>query len=126
MLTILVVDDEASQRLLLARILQARGYEVIEAADGRAGLDQYYRHLPAVVICDILMPEVDGLELISALRGAHVQAPIIATLAIDDFQAPLLLEVALQMGADATVLKPLEAERVLETVGSVLAPRRRH
>jgi YesN/AraC family two-component response regulator len=99
---------------------------VIEAANGRAGLEQYYLRQPGLVICDILMPEVDGLELIGALRSAHVQVPIIATLAIDDFQAPLLLEVALQMGANATVLKPVETEDLLKTVASLLAPRPAH
>jgi CheY-like chemotaxis protein len=122
LLTILVVDDDARQRELLARMLRVRGYAVVEAADGRDGLDQYYRLQPALVICDILMPEMDGLEMIGALRGAHVRAPIIAMLEIDDFQAALLLEIAMKMGADDTLLKPLETERLLRAVGSLLAP----
>jgi CheY-like chemotaxis protein len=120
------VDDDASQREMLARMLRTRGYAVVEAADGRDGLDQYYLLQPALVICDILMPEMDGLEMIGALRGAHVQAPIIAMLEIDDFQAALLLEVASKMGADATVLKPLETDQLIKTVSSLLAPRLCH
>lgn len=126
MLTILVVDDEPSQREMLSAMLRTRGYQVIEAADGREGLDQYYRGQPDLVICDILMPEMDGLEMIGALRSAQVQAPIVAMLAIDDFQAALLLEVATKMGANATVLKPLETHRLLKTVSSLLAPRLCH
>lgn len=126
MLTILVVDDEPGQREMLAGMLRTRGYQVIEAADGREGLDQYYRRQPDLVICDILMPEMDGLEMIGALRSAQVQAPIVAMLAIDDFQAALLLEVATKMGANATVLKPLESHRLLRTVSSLLAPRLCH
>jgi CheY-like chemotaxis protein len=124
--TILVVDDEAVHRESIARTLRAEGHEVIEAIDGREGLDQYHLHRPALVLCDILMPERDGLEMIGALRASYPEVPIVAMLAVDDFEAALLLDIAKALGANATVLKPLSSTRLIETVSSLLAPPVRH
>jgi CheY-like chemotaxis protein len=75
---ILVVDDDKTVRLLLRTILEHRGHAVVEAENGAEGL-QYYRAAPAdLVITDIQMPVMDGLQMIKALRGVFPTAKIIA------------------------------------------------
>ncbi len=65
---ILVVDDEDSIISLMTAILSANGYEVIPASNGKEGLDQYKKEQPDLVITDIVMPDMEGIELIRYLR----------------------------------------------------------
>ncbi len=108
-------------RTAISRWLTAEGYEVLAAKDGREGLDLFYLHRPALIICDILMPGRDGLETIGALRDARVPVPIIAMSEVFT-DAVLLLETATMIGADAAILKPLSGGKLLETVASLLPP----
>lgn len=120
-MNILVVEDEAEVRGAIARTLRAEGHAVLEAGDGQDGLDQFYRHKPDLIICDILMPDRDGIELIGALRGAAIKVPIVAMLEVEAAQAPLLLDLAIAFGANAVLLKPVAGYELLATVGSLLA-----
>jgi DNA-binding response OmpR family regulator len=117
--TILVIDDDAAMRTAIAGWLAADGYEVLAAKDGREGMDLFYLHRPALIICDILMPGRDGLETIGALRDARVMVPIIAMSEVFS-DAVLLLETATMIGADAAILKPLSGDKLLETVALLL------
>ncbi len=67
---VLVVDDERMTRRVLARRLRMARIEVIEASDGREALDEVRKHAPDVIISDVQMPNVDGVELVRALRSA--------------------------------------------------------
>ena len=69
MTRILVMDDDEYFRRALRVILESTGYEVVEAADGAAGVRLYRERGAKVVLVDIYMPEMDGLEVIEALRG---------------------------------------------------------
>jgi len=75
---ILVVDDDASIRSILRGVLEQQGYEVVEAEDGYEGLQCYWAELPDVVITDMQMPGMDGLQLIMELRRTCPAAKIIA------------------------------------------------
>lgn len=75
---ILVIDDDASLRLLLRGVLERQGYSVVEADNGYAGLQCYGAELPDVVITDMQMPVMDGLQLILELRRTCPTAKIIA------------------------------------------------
>ncbi len=78
MARILVVDDDTAVRLLLRTVLERRGHSVVEAENGAEGL-QYYRAAPTdLVITDIQMPVMDGLQMIKELRSAFPTAKIIA------------------------------------------------
>jgi len=66
--SVLVVEDDPAGRDLLRRTLERHGWEVIEAADGRAGLDCLERAFPALILLDLLMPEMDGFEFMDLLR----------------------------------------------------------
>jgi two-component system, response regulator, stage 0 sporulation protein F len=76
--TILVIDDEEGIRALLRMILEGAGYKVLEAANGREGIDLYRRSLSDVIITDIDMPELNGLDMILALTHEFLDAKVIA------------------------------------------------
>lgn len=75
MTTILIADDEAPLRELLADALLTEGYEVVTVADGLAAFDQIARERPALVITDTMMPRLSGPALIARLRAAPMSAP---------------------------------------------------
>ena len=76
--TILVVDDEADICTSLQDRLTIEGYKVLTASDSRKGLQVYHDHLIDLVITDVLMPELDGLEVVRTLRRLGTAIPIIA------------------------------------------------
>ncbi len=84
-LPVLVVDDDASTRLLLRRILETEGYAVIEAENGRAALERMGERTPGAILLDLMMPEMDGFEFLSALheREAWRQIPVVIVTAKD-------------------------------------------
>lgn len=74
---ILIVDDEANHRRSLSISLRMEGYEVIEAADGEHALTKIAEHPVDIVVCDLMMPRVDGLELARRLRFTHPSTRVI-------------------------------------------------
>ncbi len=83
--TVLVVEDDASQREMLRRALENEGWNVVEAANGRIALDCARQQVPGVILSDLMMPEMDGFEFITELR-AHTEfarVPVIVVTAKD-------------------------------------------
>ena len=78
MATILIIDDEESIRHLLREVLEKAGHKVLEAANGREGLETYQKHPADLVIMDLLMPDTDGLETTLQLTREYVDAKVIA------------------------------------------------
>ena len=115
MARVLVIEDDWKQRVLIAALLNQAGHEAIEAANGREGLALYERHRPDAVICDIVMPEMDGLETIQALGG---RAPVIAV----SGAGPGYLFDALAFGAAKVLEKPFDQTALLRAVEDVLRP----
>lgn len=117
--TILVVDDYSDNRMLLATWLRAKGYKVIEAADGKEGLLQANRSNPDLILMDLAMPELDGIEATRQLRQrrAHSSTPIfaISAYATHDVKAD-----ALAAGCNAVFAKPLDLASLLGTIQSTL------
>lgn len=119
MATILIIDDEESIRALLRTALQAKGYEVTEAANGRIGL-ALYRHRPAdLVITDILMPELNGLDTLLELTREFLHAKVIAISGGAGGQ--YVLDVAKLLGARRTFQKPFNLPQLLDAVRYELA-----
>jgi len=118
---VLVVDDEANIRRMVARLLEAEGYHGREAADGRAGLMAVEREEPDVVLLDLAMPELDGLATLRELRDRWPDLPVVmmsgrASLA-DAVQAT-------KLGAFHFIEKPLNPDTLLLTVRSAVELRR--
>jgi DNA-binding NarL/FixJ family response regulator len=121
MTSVLVVDDGAADRELLATILGYAGYTVLEADSGERALKLAWAHKPALIIADILMPTMDGYELVRELRGDEATAhiPVIfytATYVIDEVR-----NLAAACGVSHILVKPAEPEEVLRVVTETLA-----
>lgn len=103
---VLVVDDERAMRGVLSAILKEAGHEVLEAADGQQGFEMAVEYRPQIMIVDWMMPGMNGIELIRALRETHVGRGIYVLLltAIEDDGA---LVDAFEAGADDFMSKPL-------------------
>jgi CheY-like chemotaxis protein len=115
--TVLVVDDDEAMRKLLRRMLERTGFTVVTAVNGRDGMERFREHPADIVVTDMMMPEVDGAALIRGLRGEWPEVRIIA---ISGVEYPHLRN-ALGYGAKATLRKPVDAIRLVETVQRVLA-----
>lgn len=114
---VLVVDDEASQRDLLARFLTRQGFAVRTAADGRTGLDLARRLRPAAVLLDVMMPEIDGWTVLASLKDdpATREIPVVMV----SFVADAALSASL--GAVGSVPKPVDWTRlkgILDRLGA--------
>lgn len=114
---ILVVDDSAFMRMRTANLLKGAGYEVLEAENGRVAVEVYKRSRPAVVLMDITMPEMDGLEALRAIREVDREANVVMLSALA--QSSVVME-AIRAGARDFVVKPYQPDRLLFAVGKVL------
>jgi len=119
MATILIIDDEEPIRALLRTTLEAAGHEVVEAGNGRVGLDLYRLRPTDLIITDILMPELNGLDLILALTRQFLHAKVIAM--TGGGAETNVLDVAKLLGARRTFQKPLSMPQLLDAVRYELA-----
>jgi len=117
MADILIIDDDRQMRRLLTRILQGAGHTVRAAENGRVGIALFQQRHPALVISDIVMPDMEGIETILALRREQPEIPIIA---ISGGSDPLYLQAAGKLGATAMLEKPFSADRLLSLVEGML------
>ena len=116
---ILVVDDSAMSRRSLKRILESDGYTVVEAEDGLSALETYHLERPDLVMLDMLMKGMYGLEVLAKLREMDANVRVIIVTA--DIQNSTK-EMTMEGGALGFVNKPFAAGVVLETVSGILVP----
>ena len=114
---ILVVDDDASQRRLLEFWLKEEGYEVATAADGKAGFEIFERSSPALVISDIRMPGLSGLDLLGRIKASSPDTPVIL---ITAFGTVADAVDAMKFGAADYVLKPVSPDELKMNVQRAL------
>lgn len=122
MTTILVIEDEAPIRENLRQLLQLEGYTVLEAADGVSGIEATRTSHPDLILCDILMPGVDGYGVLAELRGA----PAMAAIPFIFLTASANLEdrsQALKRGADDYLIKPFKIADLLAAIKQQLDKR---
>jgi len=128
---VLVVDDHRDTRGLMELLLQDAGYDVRQAEDGTMALDVARRWRPEVIVTDVFMDHMDGVDLIQAVRRQGWRTKLIAVSAGwrrpgadgSDEAGPDVLEDAISAGADATLLKPLDGRELLATLARVLSAR---
>lgn len=115
---ILIVEDSATQRAQMQFLLEEAGYRVSVAANGRAGLETVRSDNPSLVVTDLIMPEMDGLELVDAVKGQLPELPVILTTAqgSEDIAAE-----ALRRGAASYVPKRSVELELVSTVQRLLA-----
>lgn len=120
MARILVIEDEESVLSLVTRILVSAGHEVDGARDGQEGMRLFEESAPDVVLTDINMPGMDGMEVIKAMRSARAEVPIVAISGGGMMPKELLLGSASLLGAVAVVAKPFEIADLLDAVDRAL------
>ncbi len=113
----LVVNDSAFSRSRVASLLQAAGYQVVEAADGVQAVDKYQDERPDAVLMDITMPRMDGLNALVAIRRYDPKARVMMLTAATQKQTALT---AIKMGARDFVIKPFSEDRVLAAIRRML------
>lgn len=114
MATILVIDDDMEMREVIAELLTLDGNDVLVAEDGVQGLEQYKNQLPDLVITDLEMPRMNGIELIESLQAEFVDVPFIVITGSSDMA---LIEDVLDLDANRILHKPFEVDRLLDAVG---------
>jgi signal transduction histidine kinase/ActR/RegA family two-component response regulator len=117
--SVLVADDDAVNRHLLARLLLELGFDVRTAADGRQALELLRGSATDLLITDLVMPYVDGIELTQVLHGAADRKPPLI-LAVSASASDYSSQEALRAGCDAFLSKPLELDLLLNRIGELL------
>ena len=119
--TILVVDDNSDLREFIGTLLQGE-YRIIKASDGREALDKATRELPDLVVSDVMMPVMDGLELCKSLKGqfstSHIPVILLTAKSLEEQRAE-----GYDSGADAYISKPFSEKVLLSRIGNLLKSR---
>ena len=117
MQTVLVIDDDGGIREVIGVMLEKEGFRAIFAADGKTGLNEAMTGRPDLIIVDLRMPGLSGVDVCKTLRGAGVRTPIIVLSAVgDEIDKVLLLEI----GADDYIVKPFGTRELLARIRAVL------
>src|SRR3990172_8285833 len=116
---ILVVEDNEQNRILMRQILKHHGYEVLEAADGAAGLAMAGEHMPDLILLDLQMPVMGGLAVIRELRKTPELSKL-KVIAVTSFAMKGDREKALEAGFDEYVTKPIDTRKFIELVKNIL------
>jgi two-component system chemotaxis response regulator CheY len=115
---ILIVDDSGLSRRTLRQILEPAGYDVVEAEDGLSALERYFLEKPDVVLLDLVMKGMYGLEVLTKLRELDGDAKVVVVSADIQTSSQQLVEAA---GAKAFVNKPFDKAEILNALTAVLA-----
>jgi two-component system, chemotaxis family, chemotaxis protein CheY len=115
---ILIVDDSALSRRTLRRILEPAGYEVVEADDGLTALEVYFLEKPGLVLLDLVMKGMYGLDVLGKLREMDPKALVVVASA--DIQSSTR-KMAEDAGAQSFIYKPFVSEQVIAAVEAALA-----
>ena len=118
---ILVIDDDPHLLNVVGGVLEDEGAQVSRANDGLEGLRTFAAEPPDLVVTDILMPNREGIETIVEMKRRHPGVKIVAMSGGARLGAENVLDLARQLGADATLSKPFASARLIETVAVLLA-----
>ena len=117
--TILVVEDDEDNRLMLKVLLQALGYHVIEATDGREAVETAQRELPGLILMDLSLPRVDGLTATLRIREL-AETRSLPIVIISGYTAADFRAVAFDAGCSEYLAKPLDFDHLEKTIEHLL------
>src|SRR3954469_21668205 len=117
MQTILVIDDDESLRDTIGVMLEQEGFRAVLVGDGRSGFDKAMTIKPDLVLVDLRLPGMTGIEICKQLRAAQVKTPIVVLSAVGDEVDKVLL---LEIGADDYVVKPFGTRELMARIRAVL------
>jgi len=115
---VLVVDDEENQRKLYVQELQEEGYEVIEAENGRVALTRVEEEAPDIVVLDICMPGMDGIEALGKILSEDLHVPVVLNTAYGAYKDNFM-----SWAADAYVVKSSDLTELKRTIRKLLSGR---
>jgi len=117
MQSILIIDDDESLRDTVALMLEQEGFQVLHAADGRTGMDRALMCKPDLLLVDLRLPGMSGVEVCKQLRAANIRTPLIVLSALGEEVDKVLL---LEIGADDYLVKPFGVRELLARIHAVL------
>ena len=120
MAKVLVVDDAAFMRLRTAKVLTEAGHTVVEAENGRRAVDLYAVERPDVVLMDITMPEMDGLQVTEIIRAQEPQERALPIIALTAHAMPSDQERCFAAGMNGYLSKPIKSEELFAAIARVL------
>jgi len=115
MTTILIVEDDNNQRLLYEQELKLEGYEIVTASDGKEALERVQEQLPDIIIMDINMPKMDGIEAMGRILSKKKEIPIIINTAYSNYKDNFM-----SWAADAYIVKSSDLSELKNAVKEVL------
>ena len=117
MFRILIAEDDAQLRQMFCRVLQRSGFTPIPVADGQEALEALEREVVDLIVSDIMMPRVDGYELVQALRESGSQIPVLMITAKDRFQD---MQMGFLSGTDDYMVKPVNVNEMVLRINALL------
>jgi CheY-like chemotaxis protein len=115
MTTILIVEDDNNQRLLYEQELKLEGYKIVTASDGKEALEKVQEQLPDIIIMDINMPKMDGIEAMGRILSKKKEIPIIINTAYSNYKDNFM-----SWAADAYIVKSSDLSELKNAVKEVL------
>jgi two-component system chemotaxis response regulator CheY len=116
---ILLIEDNRDSRDILSKLLRMSGYTVVSASDGEKGFEAAVTHLPDLIITDINMPRMDGIQFVKRVRADRILAEI-PVLVVTAF-GPSAAREAVEAGANASAQKPFDFDKFLVVVQELIA-----
>lgn len=120
MTKVLVIEDEETIRANLLDVLEVEGFDALEASNGQVGLQMAKEHLPDIILCDVMMPVMDGFEVVKALRE-HPSTATIPFVFLTARAAKIDFRHGMVLGANDYLTKPFTVAELLEAITSQLA-----
>lgn len=117
MFQILIAEDDAQLRQMFCRVLQRSGFTPIPVADGQEALEALEREVVDLIVSDIMMPRMDGYELVQTLRENGIQIPVLMITAKDRFQD---MQLGFLSGTDDFMVKPVNVNEMVLRINALL------
>jgi len=117
MLRVLIAEDDEELRQLFTHVLEKNGYEVIGVSDGQQALDAIHQEYVDLIVSDIMMPVLDGYEMVHRMREAQITIPVLMVTAKDAFDD---MEKGFLAGSDDYMVKPVNLNEFVLRVGALL------
>lgn len=121
MAEILVVDQDPTARRVIRALLEDAGHQVVEARDGREGLRAFGARVPDLVITELYMDGMDGIELLRSIRKQWPSEPVLIMSSRTGPNVQKVVEIAEVLGASGLLDKPIVQKSLLEKVSTILA-----
>lgn len=115
-MNVLLIDDEPMVRKIVRKMLERAGHHVVDVENGREGLVQLEQHACELILTDIIMPEVEGIEVLTTVKAKYPQSRVIAMSGGGRTGNIDFLEIASKFGASATLHKPFTYETLLSVI----------